>query len=1170
MTTIVIYPTDTEYTIQERIAAKLNTIPKYVSFDIDLQKVKAKPTADIDAINILKYIKDKRDKTFSFYKKTDIRDAISKKVGKNFSILNDVILPFIYFRVSDDESFAELEYIDYAKNIEEAFKEVGETAPPINITKVLEKKKAFIDSLDAQIEETKKNAAKFEEGYKRLEKVQGKPYTPFELERIEIELETDWRTPSIMSVFNGIVLTKDIPFACLGDYYKILKGVVPPLIKSKEPGKIILLIHDEESSPEEDEEERSLVYIFQREGVVIIQMDLEIRNKREKDRVVEKILKLFPHNSPTIEKETQTGVNGVFYFPKQVLEPVVFSHLLLNDVSFYKTLAINESEKSTKTKEGVYTYFNAGSEVVSSVITPKTVYSYDPSMRDKDRKLFPEGDFYVSVRISKASSVKVVKKYQDTLSKIFSLYDTESKPVIKMYKSLLDPLGVEFLKGAKVKVKASTKVFLRKLIPEIFTSRYSRSCRKQPILIDEKDKDKYANALLFPKSASEGPQRWYACDHEDDKFVGLRINDPKSEYKFVPCCYKLDQRLDRNSWYNIYAKWKPGQEIEEECLVDTESTQQNVTTTRKLARYGLFGQLSDFVDINTVFKGGEFLRRGMDRSRLSFIQCVFEAVGMDYGVNAGTCKERVNTIRAVLEDIISKVDILNLARQGLYNKTLQEILQMVSNKSTYFDPRYFIPLLEFYFQCNIYVFTPETLLIPEHVQNFLHLARNEGERTVIILEHSGTEGENISHPQCELIVKSKLMGNKNSYESTDEIAIIVSRIFDDMCASYSLGKRVTYYTPEFSGYAPIAKQTINDYGKASCIMLEFDKNVVVLYPKVSLPPMPVRSETITELTFADKALKFMSLPFIVERKKILDGDKIVAFEIKTELNNTYFIPVLADDNEIFDSIPVSREKFFFPYEDSFLSAFKRQKRISHYIAEYCKFLFSKFILDRKLTAGIYDITEDVYNIFVNDFFILDRSYVYYRIPSKFGVINEGFVQNSKLIVNSEELVRRLLYMLRAEKDNVTEYYKLQTIPEPFTDMLDFDTYPSQIILHGAKTLAKFISDSGNVHIASSRLIPKKKEPYFFRNVNVPGDGVYLAADVGTLIDALSYIHNWTTRGFAYYLPPVSDEEEENMNITVYNYISEYDIPIIHNANSKNKIIAYKHENKVRFVVLLQS
>ena len=1162
---IVIYPTDTEYTIQERIAAKLSTIPKYISFDIDLQKVKAKPSAEIDAINILRYIKDKRDRTFSFYKKPEVRDAISKKIGKNFSLLNDVILPFIYLRVSDDESFADLEYIDYAKNIEEAFKEMGETAPPINITKVLEKKKAFIELLDSQIEETKKNVDKFEEGFKRLEKVQSKAYTPFELERIEIELETNWRTTSIMSVFNGIVLTRDIPFACLGDYYKVLKGVVPPLIKSKEPGKIILLIQDEESSTEEDEEDRTLVYVFQREGVVILQMNLEIK----KDEVLQKILKLFPYNSPTIEKETQTGVNGVFYFPKQVLEPVIFSHLLLNDVSFYKTLAINESEKSTKTKEGIYTYFNAGSEIVSSVITPKTVYSYDPSMRDKDRKVFPEGDFYVSVRISKASSVKVVKKYQETLSKIFALYDIESKPVIKIYKSLLDPLNIEFLKGAKVRVKASTKVFLRKLIPEIFTSRYSRSCRKQPIIIDEKDKDKYANALLFPKSASEGPRRWYACDHKDDKFVGLRINDPKSEYKFVPCCYKLDQRLDKNSWYNIYQKWKPGEEIEEECLVETDSTQQNITTTRKLARYGLFGHLSDFVDINTIFKSGEFLRRGMDRSRLSFIQCVFEALDMDYGSKGGTCKDRVNMIRGVLEDIITKADGLNLSRQGLYNKSLQDIIEIVSNKSTYFDPRYFIPVLEFYFQCNIYVFTPETLLVPEHIQNFLHLARNEGERTVIILEHSGTEGENISHPQCELIVKSEIMGNKNIYESSDEIAQVVSRIFDDMCASYSLGKNITYYTPEFSRYAPIIRQTINDYGKTSCIMLEFDKNIIVLFSNTSLPPMPVRSDTITELTDAYKADKFMRLPFILERKKVLDGNKIVAFEINTELNNTYFIPVLVDNSEIFDSIPVSKEKFFFPYEDSFLSSFKRQKRISHYVAEYCKFLFSKFILDRKLTSGIYEITEDVYATFVNEFIILDKTYIYNRPPSKFGVINEGFIRNSKLIVNSEELIRRLLYMLRVEKDNIADYYKLETIPEPFTDMLDFDTYPSQIMLHGAQTLAKFISDTGNIHIASTRLIPKKKEPYFFRNINIPSNGVYLAADVDSLTDALSYIHNWVTRGFAYNLPPISDEEEENMNISVYNYISEYDVNLIHNANSKNKIIAYKYENKVRFVALLQ-
>jgi hypothetical protein len=159
-------------------------------------------------------------------------------------------------------------------------------------------------------------------------------------------------------------------------------------------------------------------------------------------------------------------------------------------------------------------------------------------------------------------------------------------------------------------------------------------------------------------------------------------------------------------------------------------------------------------------------------------------------------------------------------------------------------------------------------------------------------------------------------------------------------------------------------------------------------------------------------------------------------------------------------------------------------------------------------------------------------------------------------------------MLRSEKEALDNYYMLERIDEQFTDTLDFDMYPSQIVLHGVQTLAKFIGDVNNVYVASGRVIPKKKEPYFFRNRLVGGESLFLASDVDSLTDALSYIYNWTTKGFAYRLPPVSDEVEEQMNVSVYNYISADEIPVIHVANSKNKILAYKYEDRVRFVVLI--
>jgi hypothetical protein len=1167
--TIDVYPSDTEYTIQQRVAAKLNSTPNYISVDLDLRQIRSEKTATIEVVNLLRILKDRRDKNFKFYKNTDVYNAIKKKVGKNFSLLEDVIAPFIYFRVSDDEEFAQTEYIDYAQHAIKSIETLGETAPEIDISNVSQKKAEFLSKLEAAIDENKKAVAKFVEGYKKLESMVGKPYTDFELERVEIQLTMNFKNMDIMSVFNRIILTKDVPFASLNDYYKILKGTVPPLIKAKEMGKITLLVGAPEKSEEDEkdediEDELTLVTILEKDEEIVMRMDLEIVNQRKKNDVIEKVLKVFPMPVQIIG-ETPIGVNGVFYFPTQVLDPAIFAHLLLNDVAFYKTLAINESEKSTKTKEGIYTYFNAGNEIVSSVITPKIVYSYDPTMRDKDRAVFPEGDFYVSVRISKASSVEVVKKYQETLSKIFSLYDIEYRAVLRLYKMFLDPLGLDLGRPTRGKVKSSTKVFLRKMIPELFTPRYSRSCRKQPIIINEADKTKYANALLFPKSPAEGPQRLYACDHKDDKFVGLRVNDPKSDYRFVPCCYKLDQRLDRNSWYNIYTNWTPGQDIDDECLFESDSAQQNITTTKKLARYGLFGHLTDFVDINTVFKYDSYLRRGMDRSRLSFLQCVFEANEVSYGQNGGTCKGRVGLLKKIIEDITSKPYLLNTTKQGFHNKTVDEIRDIILDKSAYFDPRYFIPLLEVYFECNIFVFTPTTLIVPEHLQNFLHLVRNAKEKTIIILEHMGTEGENITHPQCELIVRTDTPLYKSGFEDADEISGLVRTIFDDMCVSRTLDRKVMYYTPEFAGHAKIYSQIINDYGKTCGMFLEFDSEPVFLYSKTALPPLPVNNNPNEDIiiTHFNVAMNFSSLPFVVERKKVVSYGEIIAIEIKTVLDNVYFIPVMFKQNFDEINLPVSDEKIFFPRTGSYLTYFNKQKRMSHYLTEYCKYLFSYFVYQ----GNHYDITDEVYNAFIEASFVIDTTYRYDEVPSKFGVVNEGFVRNSQIIINSNNLLIKLIYILKAEKEQILDYYQLENIKEVFNDILDFDRHPSQILLYGGSTLVKFIKEATSVHGINEKILVKPKSPYFFSNPNLDRN-MYLATDVDSMVTALSYVNNWNTKGFAYSLPPISDEDEDRINISIYNFVSQNEIIPIHDARSKDKILVYKVGDKLGFVVLL--
>ena len=237
--------------------------------------------------------------------------------------------------------------------------------------------------------------------------------------------------------------------------------------------------------------------------------------------------------------------------------------------------------------------------------------------------------------------------------------------------------------------------------------------------------------------------------------------------------------------------------------------------------------------------------------------------------------------------------------------------------------------------------------------------------------------------------------------------------------------------------------------------------------------------------------------------------------------------------------------------------------MSHYLSEYCKYLFSYFVYQ----GNHHEITNDVYDAFIKASFTFDRTYRYDEAPSKFGVVNEGFVRNSQIVINSDNLLIKLIYILKAEKEQISDYYQLENIKEVFNDILDFDKHPSQILLHGGTALVKFIKEATSVHGINDKILVKPKTPYFFLNPNLDRN-MYLATDVDSMRTALSYINNWNTKGFAYSLPPISDEDEEQINVSIYNFVSSNEIVSIHNARSKDKILVYKVADKLGFVVLL--
>jgi hypothetical protein len=779
--------------------------------------------------------------------------------------------------------------------------------------------------------------------------------------------------------------------------------------------------------------------------------------------------------------------------------------------------------------------------------------------------------------------VDIVEEFQKSFSKIMTLYDKESKDVIDIYldifKEYLDspPEYANFGKPPlPTKVKTSKKVFLKDVVPELFTSSYSRACRNQPKIIKEKDIKDYASALLYPKSPEEGTQRLYACDPKSDhKYVGLKINNPTSEYRFVPCCYKIDQQTDPSSWLNLYNSWKPGEAINDECLVDSDSAQQKITTTRKIARYNAFGFMP-FPEIDSVFKYAlrgdsehHFLRKGVDKSRLSFLQCVFEGIGHNY-TNNTNCASRMDEIKAIVEHICDKRELMCLAKQSLFNKSEDEIRNIIENRNMYFDPRYFIPLLEYYFECKIFVFTDKELLIPHHAQNYIQFSQNHNTRVVVIIEHEGIEGENNIHPQCELVVKAHKTDKTDvvvvNYSQTDEIALVTKKIFDNMVGSTTFNKNVTYYTLENEFGGRVIGQMLNSYGKATIILVEFGKKLIPLYAKTPMPPLATRAITydfiFPPLLDIQTVIDFLGASVFVSRKMCDDS-----VEVLTNVGNTYFIPLLRKNIEI--GLEKSTEKIHFPVWESAIEEYNLKRRISHYLSEYCKYLLSYFLYQTNRDEN--DIDGTLIQAFVDGSVILDNNYQYSYadIPSKFGVADEGFVREGKIIVNSIELLNRLIYFLLSNKESLSNYYTKTAIEENFEDLTDFNVHPLQVVIYGKNALIQYMKQSLESHTLSNRIfMDKEDEVYFFRNTFVGGgkrtylarSWVYEAEDDDELNETVEYrraiscINNWRKNGFANHLPTITEEDEEDFNVSILNYVNEDTIFKINNTGSDDAFL----------------
>lgn len=143
------------------------------------------------------------------------------------------------------------------------------------------------------------------------------------------------------------------------------------------------------------------------------------------------------------------------------------------------------------------------------------------------------------VVISNASDEYTVVTTVAILGKLLELYENICGDV---YATLSGLMTIPAQRPKRVKSPGKTKIEdLRRRLPELFTSNYTRECHRLPLMLEGKEEaHEYMNVgrvvIKYPKT---GPHaRWYTSP-DPGLYVGLKVNrlSNKEAFKYIVVCY---------------------------------------------------------------------------------------------------------------------------------------------------------------------------------------------------------------------------------------------------------------------------------------------------------------------------------------------------------------------------------------------------------------------------------------------------------------------------------------------------------------------------------------------------------------------------------------------------------------------------------------------------------
>jgi len=708
-------------------------------------------------------------------------------------------------------------------------------------------------------------------------------------------------------------------------------------------------------SPDEDDYGSSKILLNQAGIVILIQ--LFIGKKSHSIDVISNEISKSLNNMKLIDK-VERDIFSEFTIPNQSFQKHILLDMITNDPLFTQYLSIPEllkTKKKTKTYLTVWFYPKRNKEDLSVVIKP---FSFTITQLTDENKI-P----FIRIKPKKKQDLTAVNLLRDVISRLFSLYYQLEDDISKIY----NDLGV---KDTRIKAKTVVKKSGGKVKGQ------TRRCQDPPTSFEtiEDAKQKLCKdgficndemIMKFPKDNDviDGydKQLYYACiDKVKNHWAGLTRPDANIPNDIgVPCCFVSNQISNKNSSFTNYIK---GQKT------PMRSRTKHILGPDKILINKQQGVLHR--DLNVMFAPfieplELLLRNGVNPTPKSFLFCVSTAANSD-----------------ILES--SLVEKSHLAKQEMYDYSINEIQNIIRSSTEHLDAKHFISLFEEVYQLNIYLLNKNGLVKPRYKHGYIK--RQNKYRSIIIYEHDMTSS-NIGYNRYELLslVKgTKIISLTFDYESKMSV-FLRTKFFELTAININDMSTPQFLTPEIPPEFKIQGQVFDESGKTRVLkLLNNSTNKIIHVQTEPLQPFDA--------------------PELLSDFKL---DQVV-------------IPGLMNVSQPF------------VFKDSTICSFVKTKRLARYLIDYVFWLFNKYN---------YDYNSDGINKFISEKIKIVPDYKYVNITQKFNETT-GLMNSNKLILQDEQTKKRIEFILALtmtrNPSKIKSYSNIVYLPAYFSEISDFN------------------------------------------------------------------------------------------------------------------------------------